>query len=99
MTRGIQLKQLSAADLGHLGIPPDLLGDPDAWFGEPAGDLYPGDEPDDGLPFTMSGDEDPDLRALAHDLRAGLEETLALLTAALPAEHRPRPTSAAVRAD
>lgn len=91
MTRGIQLKQLSAADLGHLGIPPDLLGDPGGYLDDEA-------FADD--PLRLGADDGGfDLLALTHEVRVGLEETLALLTAALPADHRPRTNAAARRAD
>jgi hypothetical protein len=81
MTRGIQLKQLSEMDLGHLGLPVDLLGGSDRAFDVNAldaalsalADLEPVSQ--EGLPDPM---------AIAREVRVCLEETLELLTEALP---------------
>jgi len=85
MTRGIQLKQLSEMDLGHLGLPVDLLGGSDKAFDVDALDaalsalaaLEPG--LDDGLPDPLT---------ITREVRVCLEDALALLTEALPAELR-----------
>jgi len=83
MTRGIQLKQLSATDLGHLNLPVDLLGPRQADFDA------------DGLKNALSmlsgtlGDGDdgvPGPRSVAREVRICLEETLAILTDALPTD-------------
>ncbi|TVQ89825.1 MAG: hypothetical protein EA400_06745 [Chromatiaceae bacterium] len=84
MTRGIQLKQLSAADLGYLGLPLDLLeADLRADLRADDSDLSMAD-PD--APVGV-----PEPRNIAREVRVCLEQTLALLTAALPAERRPHP--------
>lgn len=83
MTRGIQLKQLSATDLGHLNLPADLLGPRQANFDA------------DGLKNALSmlseelgdgGDGVPSPLSVAREVRICLEETLAILTEALPAD-------------
>lgn len=101
MTRGIQLQQLSTSDLGHLGIPPDLLEDPDLIDPQCDDDALLADRSSGGLRFTLadSGDDLPDPLALAREVRAGLEEALALLIEALPAEHRDPTRHPALRAD
>lgn len=97
MNRGIQLKQLRASDLGHLGIPYYLLGHPptaidEATFDDDASDRAP--------PLVAFGDRDlPDPRAInplaldplaiTREVRRGLEQALDLLTQALPADCRP----------
>jgi hypothetical protein len=71
MTRGIQLKSLTATDLGHLGLPADSL--------ESALEM---------LEDMEIGHHLPDPRAVTREVRATLEEALALLTEALPADLR-----------
>ena len=73
MTRGIQLKSLSATDLGYLGLPADTLADALEMLEE----VVP-----------IASDSTPDLRAVTHEVRVCLEETLALLTEALPLGRR-----------
>mgnify|MGYP001024876012 FL=1 len=83
MTRGIQLKQLSATDLGHLNLPVDLLGprqgDFDADSVKNALSMLSGELSDgaDGVPGPVS---------VAREVRICLEETLAILTDALGAD-------------
>lgn len=77
MTRGIQLKQLSAADLGHLGLPLDLL-EAELAAGEVERASF-----DPETPAQI-----PEPRLIAREVRLCLEQTLMLLTAALPAERR-----------
>ncbi|MCF7984545.1 MAG: hypothetical protein K9L70_09095 [Thiohalocapsa sp.] len=71
MTRGIQLKALSANDLGHLGLSADAFRQALEMIDE------------------IDTDADvPDPRAITREVRGALEEALALLTDALPAERR-----------
>jgi hypothetical protein len=81
MTRGIQLKQLSEMDLGHLGLPVDLLGGSDRPF-----DVNALDAALSALAELepMGQDRVPDPVAIAREVRICLEETLELLTEALP---------------
>jgi len=82
MTRGIQLKELSPADLGQLGLPVDLLDNAkgvdvellDAVLSELA------------AMETVISDGPPEPEAVIQEVRACLEETLVLLAEALPAE-------------
>jgi hypothetical protein len=85
MTRGIQLKQLSETDLGHLGLPVDMLVAADSAF-----DV-------DGLDAALDtlADLEPELEdgvldplAITREVRLCLEETLSLLTEALPPDQR-----------
>ena len=88
MNRGIQLKQLHARDLGHLGIPYHLLGNPptaidDATVVEVAAN---------DRPLAIGADNElPDPLTITREVRRGLEQALTLLTQALPADCRPSP--------
>jgi hypothetical protein len=77
MTRGIQLKALSATDLDYLGLPPDLL--------QGAMDLI--DRELDAHGETAPSDR-IDALAITREVRCTMEEVLQLLTEALPATHR-----------
>ena len=77
MTRGIQLKTLSATDLDYLGLPPDLLqGAMDMIDREL--DAYGETAPDDRI----------DAQAITREVRCTMEQVLELLTDALPASQR-----------
>jgi hypothetical protein len=95
MTRGIHLKQLTATDLGLLGLPEALLGEgqtedpipietgaerPAAPVVEPDLECLPGLA--GGLADLESG-TDPFLSLLTQEVRLTLEETLVLLDQAL----------------
>jgi len=67
MTRGIHLKQLTATDLGLLGLPEDLLEAEAA-----SADAH-----------QLASEGDPTLARITQEVRATLEETLALLDQAL----------------
>jgi hypothetical protein len=73
MTRGIQLKELSATDLGHLGLPPATL--------QGAIEMIESE-------MFAYEDLSVETQAVARDVRSTLEEVLILLTEALPAERR-----------
>lgn len=84
MTRGIQLKELSPADLGPLGLPVDLLGN-----GNGKGfdvELLDAALSELAAMETVISDGPPEPEAVIQEVRACLEETLVLLTEALPAE-------------
>ncbi len=77
MTRGIRLKQLTANDLGYLGLPADGL--PDASTPQPAttssADSDHNEAAAPGLPAPLE---------ITRDVRLMLEETLRLLDAREP---------------
>ncbi len=72
MTRGIHLKHLTAADMGLLGLPEDVLTD-----GVPQSAVRAGPVPE------LAGEVDPVLSRLTREVRVTLEETLLLLDQAL----------------
>ena len=72
MTRGIHLKHLTAADMGLLGLPEDLLTD-----GGPQSAVRAEPVPE------LAGEVDPVLSRLTREVRVTLEETLLLLDQAL----------------
>lgn len=107
MTPSILPPSARTSDLGHLGIPPDLL-PPELLAQAALEDDEPGDDDPGlaagtrgGLRFTLAedGDDLPDPLTLAREVRAGLEEALTLLIAALPATHRGAGQHPAQRAD
>lgn len=67
MTRGIQLKQLTGTNLSLLGLPEELL----------AAQAPPAD------PNPLAAEDDPALTRITREVRATLEDTLALLDQAL----------------
>jgi hypothetical protein len=73
MTRGIQLKELSATDLGYLGLPPATL--------QGAIDMIEGE-------ICAYEELSVETLAVARDVRSTLEEVLTLLTEALPVDCR-----------
>ena len=72
MTRGIHLKHLTAADMGLLGLPEDVLTD-----GVPQGAVRAEPVPE------LASEVDPVLSRLTREVRVTLEETLLLLDQAL----------------
>lgn len=78
MTRGIHLKRLTATDLSLLGLPEDLL-EADAASADPR---------------QLATEGDPALARITREVRATLEDTLALLDQALALGQGPTPTRA-----
>lgn len=72
MTRGIHLKQLTPTDLGHLGLPLELLEET----------LERARPADDRAPAAIG--DDARAAAAVREVRAAAEDALRLLTEALP---------------
>jgi hypothetical protein len=79
MTRGIHLKQLTATNLSLLGLPEELL----------AAQAQPAD------PHPLAAEGDPALARITREVRATLEDTLALLDQALALGRHPPHTQGA----
>jgi hypothetical protein len=79
MTRGIHLKQLTATNLSLLGLPEELL----------AAQAPPAD------PRPLVAEGDPALARITREVRATLEDTLALLDQALALGRHPPHTQGA----
>jgi hypothetical protein len=79
MTRGIHLKQLTATNLSLLGLPEELL----------AAQAQPAD------PRPLAAEGDPALARITREVRATLEDTLALLDQALALGRHPPHTQGA----